>query len=96
MAGVQAARGGARFRRWCEKKLTEDGIGGPRIYTLYAPSPLLFFDVAEEKRAKRTRGGRKRERGRERERESREEGKGRSERAKVKEAKEKWKKKSPN
>lgn len=74
------------FDRWCEKKLTEDAIGGPRIYTLYAPSSLLFFDVTEGRRVKRTRREGERERERKREKE----------RTEVKEAKEKWKKKSPN
>ncbi|KYN04222.1 hypothetical protein ALC62_04988, partial [Cyphomyrmex costatus] len=37
-------------------------------YTLYAPSPLLFFDVTEEKRVKRTRRKKGRVRKRERDR----------------------------
>lgn len=50
--GRQAARGDARVHRWCEKKLTEDGIGGPRIYVVRTfAAPLLRRDRREASKA---------------------------------------------
>lgn len=66
--GKKAARMEAQIHRWCEKKLTEDGIGGPRIYVVRTfAAPLLRCDRkeagkadAEEERQKE--GARKKER----------------------------------
>lgn len=51
-SGRQAARGDARVHRQCEKKLTEDGIGGPRIYVVRTfAAPLLRRDRREASKA---------------------------------------------
>lgn len=45
-------KGDARIHRWCEKKLTKDGIGGPRIYIVRTfAAPLLRRDRREASKA---------------------------------------------